>query len=116
MAISIALKLRAGFNHFLIKLRRTNERRAWAANSTTSQPRFLSQLCSSLEMPWSEIVQTSTTSYCAIAGPYTDAHDSFSDWSCSYQKRGNRTFYETFPSRCQAWTVFDLPSTDGSFG
>ena len=51
MATASALRLRAGWNHFLIKLTRTNDRWPFGANFTASQPDFLSQIDSSLEMP-----------------------------------------------------------------
>jgi beta-glucosidase len=43
--------IRAGWNRFPIKLTRTNDRWAFAANFTSSQPDFLLQIDSSLEMP-----------------------------------------------------------------
>jgi hypothetical protein len=51
MATASALRLRVGWNHFLIKLTRTNDRWAFAANFSANQPDFLSQIDSSLEMP-----------------------------------------------------------------
>jgi beta-galactosidase len=50
MATASALRLRAGWNHFLIKLTRTNDQWAFAASVAANQPDFLSQLDSSLEM------------------------------------------------------------------
>jgi hypothetical protein len=51
MAIASVLGLRAGWNHFLIKLTRSHDRWAFAANFAGSQPDFISQNDSSLEMP-----------------------------------------------------------------
>jgi len=51
LATASALKLRAGWNHLLIKLTRTNDRWEFAAYFTASQRDFLSHLDSSLELP-----------------------------------------------------------------
>ena len=51
LTIVSALKLRTGWNHFLMKLTHTNDRWEFAAHLTASQPDFLTQLDSSLEMP-----------------------------------------------------------------
>jgi hypothetical protein len=51
LAIASELRLRTGWNHFLLKLTQTNDRLEFAAYFTPSQPEFLSQLDFSLEMP-----------------------------------------------------------------
>ena len=51
MAIAKALKLGAGWNHFLVKLMRTSARWDFEASFMASQPAFLSQLDSALERP-----------------------------------------------------------------
>jgi hypothetical protein len=50
-AVAKALKLKAGWNHFLVKLARTSDRWEFKANFASSQPAFLSQLDSALEKP-----------------------------------------------------------------
>jgi len=46
-----ALKLRQGWNHFLVKLIQTNGRWQFSGQLTSSQPEFLTQLVSALEKP-----------------------------------------------------------------
>ena len=50
-SVAKALKLKAGWNHFLVKLTRSTDRLEFRASFAASQPDFLSQLDSALERP-----------------------------------------------------------------
>jgi beta-galactosidase len=50
-AVAEALKLKAGWNHFLIKLTRSTDRWQFHGELTSNQPAFISELDSALEKP-----------------------------------------------------------------